>query len=214
MKKGMTSPLQKAKTLRHNQTDAEHRLWHHLRGKRFDGVKFKRQKPIGPYIVDFVAVNRKLVIELDGGQHQERAAYDQERTRYLESLGYRVLRFWNNECLVEMEGVLGRIQDVLAEGDASCLHLNQNRSKPMNGQRFASVWDAIEDTPEEAENMKLRSALMMALKKEAAGTYLFERAVEQAKAAATGMSEAELNDLIDEAVQWARERCSHRGGSA
>ena len=110
-----TTPLslQKAKALRKHQTDAEQKLWFYLRGKRFDGVKFKRQKPIGFYIVDFVAANEKLVIELDGGQHQERLAYDQERTRYLESCGYRVLRFWNDECLTQTEAVLEQIRIAL-----------------------------------------------------------------------------------------------------
>ncbi|MCL2297747.1 MAG: endonuclease domain-containing protein [Proteobacteria bacterium] len=103
-----------AKTLRKYQTDAEQKLWFHLRGKRFDGVKFKRQKPIGSYIVDFVAVNERLVIELDGGQHQKRMAYDQARTAYLESRGYRVLRFWNNECLAETEAVLESIRLALS----------------------------------------------------------------------------------------------------
>ena len=106
--------LQRAKTLRKQPTDAEQKLWFHLRGKRFGDVKFKRQKPIGPYVVDFVAVSEKLVIELDGGQHQERAVHDQERTRYLESLGYRVLRFWNNEFLAETEAALERIRQVIA----------------------------------------------------------------------------------------------------
>ncbi|MDR2016783.1 MAG: endonuclease domain-containing protein [Burkholderiales bacterium] len=107
-------PLQKAKTLRKNLTDAEKTLWFYLRGKRFGGVKFKRQKPMGSYIVDFVAPNEKLVIELDGGQHQERMVHDQERTRYLERCGYRVLRFWNNECLSETEAVLERIRSALS----------------------------------------------------------------------------------------------------
>ena len=112
----MTAPptLQKAKALRQHQTDAEQKLWFHLRGNRFDGVRFKRQKPIGPYVVDFVAVNEKLVIELDGGQHQERTAHDQARTAYLERRGYRVLRFWNNECLAQLESVLEQIRVALS----------------------------------------------------------------------------------------------------
>ena len=108
-----TPSLQKAKVLRKNQTDAEQKLWFHLRGKRFGDVKFKRQKPIGFYIVDFVAANEKLVIELDGGQHQKRMAYDQERTRYLESCGYRVLRFWDDECLTQIESVLDQVRAAL-----------------------------------------------------------------------------------------------------
>ena len=106
--------LQRAKALRMQPTDAEQKLWFHLRASRFGDVKFKRQKPIGPYVVDFVAVNEKLVIELDGGQHQERMAHDQARTRYLENRGYRVLRFWNNQFLLETEAVLERIRQCLS----------------------------------------------------------------------------------------------------
>jgi len=105
--------LQRARALRKQQTDAEQKLWFHLRANRFGDVKFKRQKPIGPYVVDFVAVNEKLVIELDGGQHQERMVHDQARTRYLENCGYRVLRFWNHEFLLEPQAVLERIRQVL-----------------------------------------------------------------------------------------------------
>ncbi|MDR2186501.1 MAG: endonuclease domain-containing protein [Azonexus sp.] len=112
----MTTILQNAKALRQQQTEAEQKLWFYLRGGRFGGVKFKRQKPIGPYVVDFVAVNAKLVIELDGGQHQEREDDDQIRTRYLESLGYRVLRFWNNECLAQTEAMLACIWQALSPG--------------------------------------------------------------------------------------------------
>jgi len=105
--------LSNAKTLRQHSTEAEKRLWYHLRAKRFEGIKFKRQKPIGPYIVDFVAVDKKLVIEVDGGQHQGCAA-DEERTRYLESCGYRVLRFWNTDCLTKTQTVLECLRQALA----------------------------------------------------------------------------------------------------
>ena len=105
--------LQKAKLLRRNMTDAELKLWHFLRGNRFAGIKFKRQKPVGPYIVDFVAVERHLIIELDGAQHMEQRRYDDLRTRYLEARGYRVLRFWNNDCLRETEAVLQAIHNAL-----------------------------------------------------------------------------------------------------
>jgi very-short-patch-repair endonuclease len=98
--------LEKAKSLRRNQTDAENRLWYYLRAQRFMGLKFKRQKPIGSYIVDFVCWEQKLVIEIDGGQHAEQIEYDIRRTQYLESEGYQVLRFWNNQVISELEGVL------------------------------------------------------------------------------------------------------------
>ena len=104
------SLLDNAKALRSNQTNAEQRLWYHLRAHRFMGRKFKRQKPIGRYVVDFVCLEEKLVIELDGGQHAENVAYDLERDSWLMSEGFTVLRFWNNELLNEMEGVLERIR--------------------------------------------------------------------------------------------------------
>lgn len=99
-----------AKTLRIQMTDAETRLWYHLRAHRFMGLKFKRQKPIGPYIVDFVCLEQFLVIELDGGQHMEQTDQDRERDEYLRERGYRVLRFWNHQVLGEMEAVLERIR--------------------------------------------------------------------------------------------------------
>lgn len=103
----MTKPLViKAKYLRTNQTEAEQRLWYHLRAHRFLGAKFKRQKPIGSYIVDFVCVERGLIIELDGGQHAGRIGYDRQRDTWLRDNGFRVLRFWNNQVLFELEGVL------------------------------------------------------------------------------------------------------------
>ncbi len=95
-----------AKAMRANPTEAEQRLWYRLRAHRLGGIKFKRQKPIGPYIVDFACVERRLVIEIDGGQHMEQTDYDRERDRFLASLGYRVLRFWNNQVLQETEEVL------------------------------------------------------------------------------------------------------------
>ena len=106
--------LNNAKSLRSNQTDAEIKLWYRLRAHRFLGLKFKRQKPIGIYIVDFVSVEQKLIIELDGGQHAENVDYDEARTKFLESVGYKVLRFWNNQVLQEMESVLEAIRIEIA----------------------------------------------------------------------------------------------------
>ncbi|MHB0986429.1 MAG: endonuclease domain-containing protein [Sulfuricella sp.] len=95
-----------AKVLRSKQTDAEQRLWYHLRAHRFMGLKFKRQKPLGRYIVDFVCLERRLIIEIDGGQHAEQMAYDQHRDAWLRSQGYTVLRFWNNDVMQQLENVL------------------------------------------------------------------------------------------------------------
>jgi very-short-patch-repair endonuclease len=93
-------------------TDAEWRLWYWLRAHRFDGHKFKRQVPIDPYIVDFACLGRKLVIEVDGGQHAENRN-DQIRDRYLRDKGFRVLRFWNTDVLTNTEGVLEVILSAL-----------------------------------------------------------------------------------------------------
>jgi very-short-patch-repair endonuclease len=95
--------------LRAHQTEAETRLWHRLRSKRSLGWKFRRQHRIGPYIVDFICLTHRIVIELDGSQHLEAADYDTARTRYLESAGYRVLRFWNDDVLARMNIVLDAI---------------------------------------------------------------------------------------------------------
>ena len=101
-----------ARTLRKNQTPAEGLVWQQLRAKRFEGIKFRRQQPIGQYIVDFVSYEKKLVIEIDGGQHNEEKGiqYDIERTTYLECLGYKVLRFWNNEVVENLDGVFEKIR--------------------------------------------------------------------------------------------------------
>ena len=90
-------------------TDSERRLWHWLRNRQIDGVKFRRQVPLGPYVVDFMAADRRLVIEIDGGQHALRQDFDQRRTAWLEEQGYQVIRFWSNEVLANTEGVIEAI---------------------------------------------------------------------------------------------------------
>jgi len=99
-----------ARTLRSQQTEAEQHLWYRLRGHRFIGINFKRQKPIGPYIVDFVCVSVKLVVEVDGGHHNKRETHDANRSRWLEAEGFTVLRFWNHEVLQQTEAVLEKIR--------------------------------------------------------------------------------------------------------
>lgn len=100
---------QNARNLKQNMTLAEQRLWYHLRSKRLNGIKFRRQQTIGRYIVDFVSMEHKVIIELDGGQHAEQMEYDHARTEFLTSQGYRVVRFWNNEVLQQTETVLEKI---------------------------------------------------------------------------------------------------------
>ena len=104
------SLLENAKELRRTQTDAERKLWYQLRAHRFMGKKFKRQKPIGRYVVDFVCLEAKLIIELNGGQHAENTDYDKERDAWLSKQGYTVLTFWDNELMGEMESVLEQIR--------------------------------------------------------------------------------------------------------
>ena len=87
-------------------TDAEKLLWQHLRNRQLGEYKFRLQRPIGPYIVDFVCLEKKLVIEVDGGQHAGEMELDSKRSDYLKEKGYRVMRFWNNEVLKETESVL------------------------------------------------------------------------------------------------------------
>jgi very-short-patch-repair endonuclease len=106
---------QKAKQLRVNSTDAEYRLWQHIRNRQLDGWKFRRQMPFDHYIADFVCAELKLIIEIDGGQHAEVGLYDAERTKYLQSEGYQLVRFWNNEVLGNTDGVLERIAEILVE---------------------------------------------------------------------------------------------------
>jgi len=124
------SPRDFARGLRRRQTNAERRLWARLRDRRLRGVKFSRQVPIGPYIVDFCCCETKLIVELDGGQHSARADYDSARTALLQALGYRVLRFWDNEALANTEGALQRIAEALSPTFAS----PSPRPSPQRGE--------------------------------------------------------------------------------
>ena len=114
--------------LRTNATEAEQRIWYFLRNRQFEQFKFRRQHPIGVYIVDFVCLEQKLVIELDGGQHTEQAQYDARRTTALSEKGFRVLRFWNNDVLLNTNAVL---EAILAELNACPSPL----PSPRNGER-------------------------------------------------------------------------------
>lgn len=105
----------KARTLRKNQTNVEQLLWKKLRNRQLLGHKFRRQFPIEPYIVDFVCLELKLIIELDGGQHAEQMDYDQQRSLYLQQRGFKVIRFWNNEIIENIEGVLEALRLAILE---------------------------------------------------------------------------------------------------
>ena len=104
----MNLSKQRARCLRKNMTEAERKLWGRLRGQQL-GIRFRRQVVLGRYIVDFVSLDPKIIIEVDGSQHADDIDYDEQRTKWLESLGYRVLRYWNNEVLQQLDAVLESI---------------------------------------------------------------------------------------------------------
>ena len=106
--------VQRARRLRKGGTDVETRLWYVLRNRNLGGLKFSRQVPIGPYFADFLCAEASLIVELDGGQHALAKNYDRKRTTFLQQRGYRVIRFWNNDVLTNVEGVLLTIQTTLS----------------------------------------------------------------------------------------------------
>ena len=115
---------QRSRDLRKNLTPAEQKLWHGIRGKQLQGFKFRRQMVLGNYIVDFVCLERRLIVEVDGGQHLDNANYDLQRDQWLQSQNFTVLRFWNNQILNEFESVLESIAE----------HLTQNPPPPNRGR--------------------------------------------------------------------------------
>ena len=115
----MTSLVPHARELRSNATDAERLLWRFLRNRRLSGYRFRRQVPLGPYVADFVCLRARLIVEIDGSQHDEHLLDELERTRYLARMGFRVIRFWNNEVLQQTEAVLESILEALIQ---ACPH--------------------------------------------------------------------------------------------
>jgi elongation factor P--(R)-beta-lysine ligase len=137
-----------SRSLRSDATDTERALWQRLRSNQL-GVKFRRQHPIGNCIADFVCVEAKLVIELDGGQHAEQGIEDAARTKELEARGFRVLRFWNSEVFGNMEGVLQRIVEALRPDPIPAFPLPGGRRKSKAGR-------SIDDHPA-ARKSKIRT---------------------------------------------------------
>jgi len=124
----------RARNLRKNMTDAENRMWYYLRNRRLNGYKFVREKVIGKYIADFVCREKKLIIEVDGGQHMAAAAYDNQRTKDLEAIGYQVVRFWNNEVHENIQGVMENILNLL-ENVPPDLKPSSPTLLPLKGRR-------------------------------------------------------------------------------
>ncbi|MFW6211092.1 MAG: endonuclease domain-containing protein, partial [bacterium] len=120
----------KSKELRKNSTDAENKLWNALKAKRFMGLKFRRQQQVGGYIADFYCTEKKLIIELDGGQHANSIS-DEKRDEFMESKGIRVLRIWNNEIMNNIEGVMEHIKTEVEKRDDS---YRSFRKKRLAGQ--------------------------------------------------------------------------------
>ncbi|GAP13052.1 uncharacterized protein conserved in bacteria [Longilinea arvoryzae] len=116
LKRSNPETMRRAVELRKEPTLAEMKLWAYLRRDQLNGVSFRRQHAIGPYVADFCAVKAKLVVELDGSQHLEQEEYDAQRTAYLAERGYRVLRFWNHQVMNEIEGVLMEIEAAIEAG--------------------------------------------------------------------------------------------------
>lgn len=132
--KGVRRIVAAARKLRRTSTDMERKLWHRIRDKQIEAFRFRRQRPIGKYIVDFICLEAKLIVELDGGQHAESVLPDEKRTVFLESLGYHVVRFWNNEVLENMDGVLARIREHL-------LGLHQPHPSPPLGRGGSRLYE-------------------------------------------------------------------------
>ena len=110
-----------ARELRRNMTDAEKRLWYHLRGYRMQGRKFRRQQPVGHYIVDFVHFGSGVIVEADGGQHND-SVRDKDRDAWLQTQGFRILRFWNHDILRNTETVLEQIRMAVEANSPSSEH--------------------------------------------------------------------------------------------
>jgi very-short-patch-repair endonuclease len=119
----------RARQLRKNLTDAERLLWRRLRLWQVDGFKFRRQQPLGNYIVDFVCLEKRLIIEVDGGQHAQQANYDTDRDAWLRNQDFVILRFWNNDVLNNIDGVM----EVIAKNLQSTPYLNPS---PQGGRRL------------------------------------------------------------------------------
>jgi very-short-patch-repair endonuclease len=119
----------RARQLRKNPTDAERLIWQKLRFWQVDGCKFRRQQPLGNYIVDFVCLEKRLIIEVDGGQHAEDANYDTDRDAWLRNQSFVILRFWNNDVLKNIDGVM----EVIVKKLQSTPYLNPS---PQGGRRL------------------------------------------------------------------------------
>jgi very-short-patch-repair endonuclease len=134
---GYSRPTRRSRELRAGATEAERKLWHHLKARKLMGTRFNRQFPVGQYIGDFVSRSRRLIIEIDGGHHgrAEERIHDERRTAFLRAQGYQVIRFWNSEVLDNVEGVLRRIEQALEDMPSPGPSRRREGSLWSHGQR-------------------------------------------------------------------------------
>ena len=151
-----TNQIQRARLLRENMTDAERLLWRHLRAHRLCGEKFRRQHPIGPYIVDFMHFGARLVIEADGGQHNG-SATDAVRDTWLRSRGFKVLRFWNDEILLNIDGVLEAILGELTLAPLSPLSPGPSPARERGDRGLLSIRNLYESYSPDPDSRYLYS---------------------------------------------------------
>ena len=123
----------RARSLRANITNAERKLWYALRDRRFAGYKFRRQVPVGPCIADFVCYSARIIIEVDGGQHAE-STRDARRDRWFAQNGFRVLRFWNNDVLKNLEGVWTVIFEAVQKATPHPARATRGHPSPAGGE--------------------------------------------------------------------------------
>lgn len=131
-----------ARNLRQEMTEAEKKLWYRLRDNRFESIKFRRQQPVDNYIVDFLSMEKKLIIELDGGQHSDQKEYDDRRTQFLQSKGFEVVRFWNHEILDNIEGVMDSIRLAITPSPTSLTSSSRRGSSvalSLKGEEFTDA---------------------------------------------------------------------------
>ena len=129
--------IERARQLRRNHTEAERRVWARLRARQLNGVKFRRQHPVGSFVVDFCCPERRVIVELDGGQHASRVLEDQRRTTFLVQRGYRVLRFWDNDVITHIEAVIEQIANAVSDPHPSPLpDRERGKNCPRRAERL------------------------------------------------------------------------------
>lgn len=153
--------LQFARSLRQQMTDAERLLWYHLRNRQLMGAKFRRQHPLGPFVVDFVSLEARLIVEVDGSQHA--AGVDAARTRFLERRGFRMQRFWNHDVLVRTEQVLEAIHAAIAPSVSNRIDSRQAGAHSQCASTMEIVMRVRDEQagyPKRAANLSVNAALL------------------------------------------------------